>query len=216
MNDDRLQQRRSIGVAKVLLGLMATLAVVLGADPAGAHGDGGELTVTVAEQTGPNRITIEVGLVHDDDGHIADEAAVSATLEGPSGDTVGPVPLAQVDANSSLYAAEVEVTGPGAWVVNVDATNPTAVVATEVDVVETPAEPADSPTTTADAPATTDTPVDDSGADADEPLTTTADEASTTSDNRWLLVGAAVAAVALIAIVTLALRRRQDPDELAD
>lgn len=213
VNGDRFERRRSNGAVKVLIGLLSAVVVVVGSDLAGAHSDAGELTVTNVEQSGPNRISIEVGLVHDDDGHIADEAAVTATLEGPAGDSIGPVPLPQIDANSSLYGAELEVTGPGAWVVDVAATNPTAAISTEIDVVETAAEPSD-PTTTVEGPSTT--AAAGNAADTEEPLVTTAAGTTTTSDNRWLMAGAAVAAVALIAIVTLALRRRQDPDELTD
>ena len=189
--------------ARLLVGLALAAVVLGGADVAGAHGDAGELTVTRAEQSGPDRIDLEVGVVHSDDGHIASGATVTATLVGPAGDTVGPVPLRQLDPESSLYAAEVQVSGPGSWAIAIDSTNPDAGTQTEVDVIESPADD----TTTTEAPATTEVPDDGTDSAADTPLDATATDADSGSDSRWLLIGAAVAAVALVAIVTFALRR---------
>ena len=208
--------RRTGTLPARLVAAFAVVAVLLsGADLAGAHGDTGELSVTRAEQSGPNRIDLEVGIVHGDDGHIASEATVSATLVGPAGDTVGPVPLAQVDPDSSLYAAEIEVSGPGSWAVAVDSTNPSAGLQTEIDVVQSPDDGAatDDTTTTTAAPATTEAPVDGTDTAAEAPLD--AENTSSSNDSRWLLVGAALAAVALVAIVTFALRRNSgdDPDD---
>ena len=203
-----------------LVAALAVVAVLLtGADLAGAHGDTGELTVTRAEQSGPNRIDLEVGIVHGDDGHIASEATVSATLVGPAGDTIGPIPLAQVDPDGSLYAAEVEVSGPGSWAVAIDSTNPSGGAQTEVDVIESADDAAgsDDTTTSAAAPSTTQAPVDTTDSAAGTPLDAEAESSS--SDSRWLLIGAALAAVALVAIVTFALRRNSgdghDDDALA-
>ena len=69
--------------------------------------DTGEVTVTRAEQSGPDRIDLEVGIVYGDDGHLAADATVTATLLGPSGDSIGPVTLQRVDPNSSLFAGVV-------------------------------------------------------------------------------------------------------------
>ena len=196
--------------ARVIAALAVVAVLLCGADLAGAHGDTGELTVTRAEQSGPNRIDLEVGIVHGDDGHIASDATVSATLVGPAGDTVGPVPLAQVEPESSLYAAEIEVSGPGSWAVAVDSTNPSAGTQTEIDVVQSPADGTDTTTSTT---TTTAAPADGTDSAAATPLD--AENESSSSDSRWLLVGAAVAAVALVAIVTFALRRNSgdDPDD---
>ena len=207
--------------ARLLTGLFLSAVLVaatswFGAGPAAAHGDTGEITVTRAEQTGPNRIELEVGVVHSDDAHIASEASVSATLTGPAGDTVGPIELTQVDPESSLYAAQVDVSGPGSWAVAVESTNPTGSVQAEVDVVQSDG------TTTTEAPSTTastttEAVAEDTDSSADTPLDATAEDSS--GDSRWLLIGAAVAAVALVAIVTLALRRNagdgHDDDALA-
>ncbi len=204
------------------LALAATVfagALLTGSGVAGAHGDTGEITVTRAEQIGPNRIDLEVGIVHGDDGHIATEATVSATLVGPAGDTVGPVPLAQVDPESSLYAAQIEVSGPGSWAVAIDSTNPSGGLQTDVDVVQstdaTPPEGSGAEATTSTAaPATTEVPVDGADSAAETPVDAVADDDSG-GDSQWLLVGAALAAVALVAIVTLALRRNsgEEPDD---
>lgn len=200
--------------AKLLAGLAIVMTLTVGADLAGAHSDTGEVTVTRAEQSGPDRIDLEVGIVYGDDGHIAADATVTATLLGPSGDSIGPVPLQRVDPNSSLFAGEVEVSGPGSWTVQVVSTNPEGATSAEVDVLQDAVgdtTTTDAPAST-EAPATTEAPID--GA-ADQPLDAVADDGSTGGDDRWLLIGAAVAAVALVGIVTLALRRNGDgvPDD---
>ncbi len=200
--------------SRLLVGLALAAVVLGGAEVAGAHGDAGELTVTRAEQSGPDRIELEVGIVHSDDNHIASGATVTATLVGPAGDTVGPVPLEQVDPDSTLYATEVQVSGPGSWAVAIDSTNPDAGTQTEVDVIQS----ADDATTTTGAPATTEAPAttDGTASAAEEPLDAAAAvEDSSNNDSRWLLIGAAVAAVALVAIVTVALRRNSgdEPDD---
>jgi hypothetical protein len=90
------------------------------------HGDEGGMTVTVAEQAGPNRVRVEVGITHADDEHLAREAEVSALLTGVDDVVIGPVPLTLVDPDSSRYGAEIDVPYDGEWTVDVDSTNPTA------------------------------------------------------------------------------------------
>ncbi len=200
---------RSAGTlpSRLLAGLVLSAVLVaatswFGTSPAAAHGDTGEITVTRAEQTGPNQVELEVGIVHSDDAHLASEATVSATLAGPAGDTIGPIELTQVEPESSLYAAQVDVSGPGSWAVTVESTNPTGSAQAEIDVVQS------DETTTTETPSTTTTveaTADGTNSVTATPLDATAEDSS--SDSRWLLIGAAVAAVALVAIVTLALRR---------
>ena len=139
-----------------LLSLLAVLAVVLlvGASPAAAHGDEGELTLTKVEQTGPTTVSIEVGIVYEGDGHLAEDANVSATLTGPDGATVGPVDLTRTSDTTSLYQATVEVPAPGDWSVSVESAEPAGEVTGGVTV----AERADTSSATA-APTTTEAPV---------------------------------------------------------
>ena len=119
-----------------LLTLLAALALVLvaGTSPASAHGDEGELTLTKVEQTGPTTVSIEVGIVYEGDGHLAEDAQVSATLTGPDGATVGPVDLTRSGDTTSLYQAEVEVPAQGDWAVAVTSTEPAGEVSGSVTV----------------------------------------------------------------------------------
>lgn len=149
-----------------------SLAVlVAGTGTAGAHGDEGEMTLTRFEQVGPVTVEVEVGIVYSGDGHLAEGAAVSATLAGPDGATVGPVELTRTGENSSLYAASIDVTAPGDWEVAVTSTEPTGTTSGTVTVVEGFA-----PTTTApESPATTESPgtvAPAPGDAADDPDTT--------------------------------------------
>lgn len=84
------------------------------------------MTVTVAEQTGPDRVRVEVGITHTDDDHLARDAEVSVMLTGVDDAVVGPVSLTLVDPNSSRYGAEIDVPYDGEWMVDVRSTNPTA------------------------------------------------------------------------------------------
>ena len=148
-----------------LLTLLAALALVLvaGTSPAAAHGDEGELTLTKVEQTGPTTVSIEVGIVYEGDGHLAEDAQVSATLTGPDGATVGPVDLTRSGDTTSLYQAAVEVPAQGDWAVAVTSTEPAGEVSGSVTVA------AQADTATDDEPSTTIAAVPIAG--APEPVT---------------------------------------------
>jgi hypothetical protein len=198
----------------------ASLAVlVAGTGTAGAHGDEGEMTLTRFVQVGPVTVEVEVGIVYGGDGHLAEDAAVSATLAGPDGATVGPVELIRTGENSSLYAASIDVTAPGDWEVAVTSTEPEAEATGTVTVAEQ--EPASTSSTTA-PPA-----VDESGATATgegggtEEATggsaeAAADGAEGADDSGPNLVLVTVASLALAAIViggaVLVARRRAAAD----
>jgi hypothetical protein len=124
-----------------------TLAVTTGT--VSAHSDVGELELTNFEQTGPTTVEVEVGIVYEGDGHLAEDASVTAMLSGPDGTTVGPVELAWAGENSSLYAATVDVPALGDWSVAVTSTDPAGSVDGTLTVVE------QATTTTAAEPATT-------------------------------------------------------------
>lgn len=198
----------------MVLSAVVALVTIVGAGTAGAHGGEGELTVTKVEQTGPTTVAVEVGIVYENDGHLAEDASVSATLTGPDGASVGPVELARTGDTTSLYAASIEVPGPGDWKVAVTSTEPEGSAEGTVAVV------ADADTSTTAAPSTTEAPTtavaedttDDS--DAAEPLTTTAaaeddDDGSSTG----LIVGASlVLAVLVIGGAVLVARSRAAKD----
>lgn len=123
--------------------------------PASAHSDEGEMTVTVVEQGSGDSIILEVGIVYSDDGHLAEEASVSATLTGPGGEIVGPVDLARIAG--ARYGAEVAVSGPGEWSVMITSENPTAEAEASVTLAEPVTTTTTSSTTTTTAPTTTTT-----------------------------------------------------------
>jgi hypothetical protein len=154
--------------------LLATIAVTLAVatGTVSAHGDEGELELTAFEQTGPMTVEVEVGIVYEGDGHLAEDASVTATLSGPGGATVGPVELVWAGENSSLYAATVDVPAVGDWTVAVTSTDPAGSADGTLTVEEQVA------TTTTEAPATTVAPTT---TDAPEP-TTVDDELAAAED----------------------------------
>lgn len=193
----------------------ASVAVlIVGTGTAGAHGDEGEMTLTRFEQVGPVTVEVEVGIVYEGDGHLAEDAAVSATLAGPDGATVGPVELIRTGENSSLYAASIDVTAPGDWEVEVTSTEPDAEATGRVTVSEQEPASTSSPTT----PAT----VDESGATAtgDGGSAEGADEAAAddsaddSGPNLVLVTGASLALAAIvIGGAVLVARRRAGADD---
>jgi hypothetical protein len=201
-----------------LLTLLAALALVLvaGTSPAAAHGDEGELTLTKVEQTGPTTVSIEVGIVYEGDGHLAEDAQVSATLTGPDGATVGPVDLTRSGDTTSLYQAAVEVPTQGDWAVAVTSTEPAGEVSGSVTVAAQTDTAAGDPSTTVAA-----VPI----AGAPEPVTVTddvageEDAAEDSGPSPALIVGACLVLAALvIGGAFLVARSRNDdaPDTTSD
>jgi len=202
--------------------LLAALvaAMTLGAGTAAAHGDEGELTLTRLEATGPTTVEIEVGIVYEGDGHLAESATVSASLTGPSGATLGPLQMERTGDTTSLYAVSTEVT-PGDWAVQVTSTEPTGEVRGTVTVVGEPAaatgqDPAPDATAIADEPST-----DERG---DEPVAFDGDEAAVTTaalvpddggSDAALIVGLVAAAVVLIGGGVVIVRNRRSGDPVA-
>lgn len=183
--------RRHWLAAAAVLGLawMATAA------PALAHGDEGEMAVTVVEQTGPATVHVEVGITYANDDDLAQDATVSATLAAPDGTTVGPVPLTLVDESSSKYGAEVEVPSPGTWSVAVTSTEPEAEASGTVEVS------ADAPatsTTSASSASSAGTPTSSDEAGSDAAAAPAEDDDESSSGGLVLplvVIGAVVAAV---------------------
>lgn len=205
--------------ASTLPVLLAIVAVTLfvGVGTASAHSDEGELTVTKLEQVGPTSVAIEAGIVYEGDGHLAEDATVTATLSGPGGATVGPVQLTRTGESTSLYAATVEVPATGDWSVEVTSTEPTAEATQAIAVTEqaTTASSTTAPATDGDTAGTTTTAVE--ALDA-EPVTTTAateeDEAS--SPNLTLIVGASLVLFAIVMVGAVLVARQRTAKDAAD
>ena len=137
---------RSVLAATLLLWLIPVSVI--------AHSDEGEMTVTVAEQGSGTAIILEVGIVYTDDGHLAEEASVTATLIGTGGETVGPIDLAR--SSGGAYEAEVTVPTFGEWSILISSENPTATAEATVTLTE-PTTTTSPLTTTTSTPATTTT-----------------------------------------------------------
>lgn len=139
---------RLLGLA-LLAVLAAVLTTLVVPAPGSAHSTDGEMTVLAAEPSGPGAVRLEVGIVYASDGHLAEEATVTATLDGPEGAVVGPVDLPRIAG--ARYGAEVPLPAVGTWQVVFTSTGPaaqgTAVVDVPAAVATEPPSP-DSPTTT--------------------------------------------------------------------
>ncbi len=98
---------------------------------AAAHGDDGSMDVQSSAQTGPNRLRLEVSIPYPH-GDLAENATVTATLNGPKGAVIPDVP---VPRTATGYAADLTVAGPGTWRVAVRSQNPVAEATVEVDIV---------------------------------------------------------------------------------
>ena len=98
---------------------------------AAAHGDDGSMDVQSSAQTGPNTLRLEVSIPYPD-GDLADNATVTATLNGPKGAVIPNVP---VPRTATGYAADLTVAGSGTWRVAVRSRNPIAEATVEVDIV---------------------------------------------------------------------------------
>jgi hypothetical protein len=212
-----MRARASI-LRSVLLTGAAVLTLLAGTGVASAHGDEGELTVTKLEQVGPTTIAVEAGIVYEGDGHLAEDAEVTATLSGPGGATVGPVQLVRTGESTSLYAATVEVPAAGDWSVEVTSTEPAAEATQSISVTEQ-AAPVSSTTT----------PTDDAGDAAGEdtsttaadeldaaPVTATAADDEESSPNLTLVVGASLVLFAIVMVGAVLVARQRAAKDAAD
>ncbi len=176
---------------RALLALVVA-TVLLGAAPAAAHSDEGTMTVTAATVEGL-RAHLEVGVLYTDQ-DLAEEATVTATLTGPDGASVGPVPVAHL--TGARYAADVDLPAAGAWTATITSTGPKA-SATATLTATAPATTTTEAATSTTAPELTvpaareDTSDDDSGAGA----------------TPWIVAGVVVVALAGGAALVLARRR---------
>ncbi|HMQ25039.1 MAG TPA: hypothetical protein PKA98_03560 [Acidimicrobiales bacterium] len=176
--------RRAL-VGAVLVGTALVLAALGVAGPAAAHTDTGTFTATRAEPAGDGTYTIDLLLTYDNDGHGAVGAALTVSVQGPTGSPV-PVTMAPGERDGA-YTGTVAVSDPGDYVVTASSTDPEA----QSTFTFTVAAPTTT-TTTAEATTTTDgaEPSDDEAG----PTTTAAgDEDSGTA--------ASVAAIAALALI---------------
>lgn len=211
--------RARASILPVLLATVTALTLFVGVGTASAHGDEGELTVTKLEQVGPTSVAIEAGIVYEGDGHLAEDATVTATLIGPGGATVGPVQLTRTGESTSLYAATVEVPATGDWSVEVTSTEPAAEATQAIAVTEQAAAASSTtaPATDGDTADGTTTTAAAEELDA-EPVTTTAeaeeDEAS--SPNLTLVVGASLVLFAIVMVGAVLVARQRAAKDAAD
>ena len=173
---------------------MASLAGVIGAPAvAGAHGGEGEMTVIIAEQSGDRQVTLEVGLLYENDDDLAIDATVTVTGTGPEGATLAATPL-PLEAEGAKYKAAIDLPVDGAWAFTITSTDPVAAADATVTVAAltstTPAVPTTAETTA--APATTTTtgvPIPETGTDSSD---------GRGGSSTGILIGVGVAAVALV------------------
>lgn len=126
-----LQGPKSRVSGSTAIATFALVAALLWApDRAAAHGDDGSMDVQSSAQTGPNMLRLEVSIPYPD-GDLADNATVTATLNGPRGTVIPNVP---VPRTVSGYAADLAVTGPGTWWIAVRSLNPIAEATIEVNI----------------------------------------------------------------------------------
>lgn len=213
-----MRARASI-LRSVLLTGVAALTLLAGTGVASAHGDEGELTVTKLELVGPTTVAVEAGIVYEGDGHLAEDAEVTATLRGPGGATVGPVQLVRTGESTSLYAATVEVPAAGDWSVEVISTEPAAEAVQSISVTEQ-AAPVSSTTTPTDDSGDAAAGEDTSTTAADEldaePVTATAADDEESSPNLTLVVGASLVLFAIVMVGAVLVARQRAAKDAAD
>lgn len=127
--------------------VIALPVMALWSTPAGAHSDEGQMTVVAVGQSGPSTVDVEVGIVFANDGHLAEEATVTASFTGNVEIAIDPVVLPQI--SGGRYGTQVELPA-GSWTIAIESSNPTASATASVEV-----GPIDATTTTSDVPTTT-------------------------------------------------------------
>jgi hypothetical protein len=119
--------------ARILTAVCASVAVVLfDALPALAHSDQGIMTAEARPGSRPQTVTARARVVFANDGHPANDAAVTVTGTGPNGAQVGPTALNRVDDGE--YEATVTVAPAGEWSLVFSSANPAATAGTTFTV----------------------------------------------------------------------------------
>ncbi len=199
-----------------LLLLLATTLVFIGisAGPAAAHDDEGTVTITRAEQVGASSVLVEVGIVFAGDGHLAEDAEVTATLSS-AGTTVGPVELDKGEDGTSLYSATIDVPSPGVWAIEVTSTDPSGTTTASVTVADGAPSTTTPASTTAPDPTAT-VPTSDPAASAEDSASTSQLATSQEEDSGAspaLVIGACLLLAAVViggAFVVARQRSRED------
>lgn len=106
------------------------------------------MTLTQVAQTGPTTVHLEVGVVYASDQDPGEDASVVATMTDATGGTVGPIDLVRVERLGAVYAADVDLTAPGKWSIEVSSTGPTAATSAVTEVVAQAPSAADAEVTT--------------------------------------------------------------------
>lgn len=175
--------------ALLAAGVALVLAVV-GASPASAHTDTGTFSATRAEPGAAGTFTIDVLLTYDNDGHGAEGAALTVTVQGPTG---GPVPVTMAPGDrAGAYTGTVPVETTGEYTVTASSTEPEAETTFTFAVAEvaTTTTSTDGATTTTDSDTTTAAAAADDEDSAENP-------ASIVANGLLLVLGAAGAFFAI-------------------
>lgn len=178
-----------------------TLAFVVGAGSAGAHGDDGLMKIEPTAGAQPLVVDVVVTIIYANDREPAEGASVSVDAIDSAGATTGPATL--VDAGDGRYTGPVELPREGAWTLRASSTNPAA--SGELAITVTAAT---SPTTDAE---------NDDGGSAEAPDQPGADESddggedSSLVDSVLVIGGLALIVGAATLIAQALLRRRQGP-----
>lgn len=195
--------------------LGAAVALLLGATPASAHGDGLLFEVTPLP-AGDLAVRYDVAVTYENDGDPAGGLDVSAVATDAGGAALAPVPLLQGEAGR--YSGVITFPSAGEWTVRVQVADPeastevaqtvappAATTAAPTTAAPTTAEPAAGASTTVAPPTTAG--AEGGGAGGDEADGQSEDEASNVVGP---LVAAAIAAVVVLGAVTLVRRRSAD------
>lgn len=187
-------------------GLVVALVLAITAvwaSPAFGHSDEGEMKITKATATSPTTIELEAGITFANDNDLAEEAVVTATATDQAGASVGPIAMPR--RTGALYAATIEVPGPGVWTIAVSSTEPVASASTQVDTT--------TPTTTSSSSSSTTTSTPSTTADTSAASPASSTPESTGTSTATLLGIAIVVALAIgagVAVWTMSARSRRD------
>ncbi len=184
--------RRFLAVS--LLAAVSAVLLITGAGPAGAHTDTGTFSATRAEPVANGTTTIDLLLTYDNDGHGAEDAALTVTVQGPSG---APVPVAMAAGDrAGAYTGDVPTEAAGDYTVTASSTEPEAET-TFTFTVAAPATTTTAAETTATTAADTDTTTTTAAGDDNEDEGGDGNLASIAANGLLLAVGAAGAFFAI-------------------
>jgi len=165
----------------------ASLALLLLAAPAAAHGADGALALETQTTNDPAMVEIRARLTYANDDEPAPGASVTVDGTGPKGESLAT--QAMTAAGTGIYAATVQLPASGTWTLRVSASTPNAVAEIEYSTA---------------ASATTTTAADAAGAVSEPATSSTSDDSSD-----WVLpVALGAIIVILVGGAVLVLRKR--------